>query len=66
MKTHSIVNSQNIPIKNKPRGYDSPELYRRDTFVRIKILEGRIKESVKKINEMLNRANVRNKDEDCD
>lgn len=66
MKTHFIVNSQNIPIKNKPRGYDSPELYRRDTFVRIKILEGRIKESVKKINEMLNRANVKNKDEECD
>ncbi len=66
MKIHFTANSQNTPIKNKPRGYDSPELYRRDTFVRIKILEGRIKESVKKINEMLNRANVKNKDEECD
>jgi hypothetical protein len=43
------------PVTRSPRGYDSPEVFRKDTLVRIKILQLRIEENAKRISKITQR-----------
>jgi hypothetical protein len=43
------------PVTTTRRGYDTPEIFRKDTLVRIKILQLRIEENAKRISKMTRR-----------
>lgn len=54
--------AQDCPIPTKSRrGYDCPEIFRKDTLVRIKILQARIQENAERINRITQRMKQQRK-----
>jgi hypothetical protein len=50
-----------VPTTTKRRGYDSPELFRKDTLIRIKTLQARIEENAKRISKIAQRMKEQKK-----
>ena len=55
MSVSRFAHDNPISVARSPRGYDSPEVFRKDTLVRIKILQLRIEENAKRISKITER-----------
>jgi len=45
-------------LKDKIRGYDTPQLYREDTLLRIRRLESQANDCAKRMNEIIVKGNL--------